>query len=177
MLSICIATNCRVLEHIFPIPPVLRMSSERAQNLVPPSIMHLCNHCRSVLNRLVWLGYLYRELEAFSSHAQGIGPDALGQSDADGRGSMYQRALATGLAEVLAVYRSAILQLEQDALSEVAPVLSTVMQAMHQVRGGVGRPPVGRSHVSEVAAFVAMAIDLSTTLMSTLPGRPHTFLR
>ncbi|GAQ91736.1 Gamma-tubulin ring complex protein [Klebsormidium nitens] len=97
-----------------------------------PDIDFVSESERSVLNRLVWLGYLYRELELFSSHEQGIGTDALGQPDRDGGGSMYQRALATGLAEVLAVYRSAILQLEQDALSETAPVLSTVTQAMHQ---------------------------------------------
>jgi gamma-tubulin complex component 4 len=103
-------------------PPTCRLSTSD-----PP-------RCRSVMDRLVWLGYLYRELDAFVSHAQDLDADASRQFHGGGGGSHYQRALATGLAEVLAVYRSAILHLEQDALGESVPVLSTITQAMHQVR-------------------------------------------
>ncbi|KAG6544059.1 hypothetical protein Mapa_014476 [Marchantia paleacea] len=46
--------------------------------------------------------------------------------------SVYRRALANGIAEVLAVYRSAVLKVEQNLLSDPVPVLASVTQGLHQ---------------------------------------------
>lgn len=47
--------------------------------------------------------------------------------------SVYCRALANGIAEVLAVYRSAVLQVEQTLMADPVPVLAAVTQGLHQV--------------------------------------------
>lgn len=48
--------------------------------------------------------------------------------------SVYCRALAIGIAEVLAVYRSAVLEVEQNFMADPVPVLAAVTQGLHQVR-------------------------------------------
>lgn len=47
--------------------------------------------------------------------------------------SVYFRALANGITEVLAVYRSAVLQVEQSLMSDPVPVLAAVTQGLYQV--------------------------------------------
>jgi gamma-tubulin complex component 4 len=47
--------------------------------------------------------------------------------------SIYTRALANGINEVLSVYRSAVLKVEQDLLSDMTPVLSSVTQHLNKV--------------------------------------------
>lgn len=47
--------------------------------------------------------------------------------------SVYRRAIANGLVEILSVYRSAVLQIEQKLLSETMPILATVTQGLNKV--------------------------------------------
>ncbi|PIN07213.1 Gamma-tubulin ring complex protein [Handroanthus impetiginosus] len=46
--------------------------------------------------------------------------------------SVYRRALANGIVEVLSVYRSAVLHIEQKLLSDSLPILATVTQGLNK---------------------------------------------
>lgn len=54
--------------------------------------------------------------------------------------SVYRRAVANGIVEILSVYRSAVLHIEQKLLAETTPILATVTQGLNKV---------GTQHVSE----------------------------
>lgn len=47
--------------------------------------------------------------------------------------SVYRRAIANGVVEILSVYRSAVLHIEQKLLSESLPILATVTQGLNKV--------------------------------------------
>ncbi|KAG8389500.1 hypothetical protein BUALT_Bualt02G0235900 [Buddleja alternifolia] len=47
--------------------------------------------------------------------------------------SVYRRALLNGIVEVLSVYRSAVLHIEQKLLSDSLPILATVTQGLNKV--------------------------------------------
>jgi len=47
--------------------------------------------------------------------------------------SVYRRAIANGIVEILSVYRSAVLHIEQKLLSESLPILATVTQGLNKV--------------------------------------------
>ena len=59
--------------------------------------------------------------------------DSLDTKDPKTVVSIYTRALANGINEVLSVYRSAVLKVEQDLLSDMTPVLSSVTQHLNKV--------------------------------------------
>lgn len=46
---------------------------------------------------------------------------------------MYRRAIANGIVEILSVYRSAVLQVEQKLLEDPTPILATVTQGLNKV--------------------------------------------
>lgn len=48
--------------------------------------------------------------------------------------SVYKRAVANGIIEILSVYRSAVLHIEQKLLSDSLPILATVTQGLNKVR-------------------------------------------
>jgi hypothetical protein len=47
---------------------------------------------------------------------------------------VYRRAIANGIVEILSVYRSAVLHIEQKLLAEPIPILATVTQGLAKVR-------------------------------------------
>ena len=47
--------------------------------------------------------------------------------------SVYRRAIANGIVEILSVYRSAVLHIEQKLLSETLPFLASVTQGLNKV--------------------------------------------
>lgn len=47
--------------------------------------------------------------------------------------SVYRRAIANGIVEILSVYRSAVLHIEQRLLSDSMPILATVTQGLNKV--------------------------------------------
>lgn len=89
------------------------------------------------------LGFFYHELDQFSMHCMNLGwmhspytctrKDHLEVKNRKVVVSIYTRALANGINEVLSVYRSAVLKVEQDLLSDMAPVLSSVTQHLNKV--------------------------------------------
>lgn len=46
---------------------------------------------------------------------------------------MYRRAIANGIVEVLSVYRSAVLHIEQKLLSDSLPILASVTHGLNKV--------------------------------------------
>ena len=77
------------------------------------------------------MGHDYRELESFVQQQQDAAFTALGDTPSPDTPppSLYQRALGTGLSEVLASYRGAVLKLEQEILHQ--PDASMVLAKVH----------------------------------------------
>jgi gamma-tubulin complex component 4 len=100
--------------------------------------------CRSAIERLISLGFYYRELNRFATESRDL---SWIQSSVDvsapnsditlkgkvRKGSAYRRAIANGIAEILSVYRSAVLQVEQNLLSDPLPILATVTHGLNKV--------------------------------------------
>jgi gamma-tubulin complex component 4 len=100
--------------------------------------------CRSTIERLISLGFYYRELNRFATESRDL---SWIQSSVDvsapnsditlkgkvRKGSAYRRAIANGIAEILSVYRSAVLLVEQNLLSDPLPILATVTHGLNKV--------------------------------------------
>ena len=89
---------------------------------------------RASLDRLVAVGYAFRELESFvrreneAGALAAVGAETLGPRRGHD-GSLYRRALASGVADVLTDYESAILKLEQDILRGIVPALPAALES------------------------------------------------
>ncbi|KAG0625267.1 hypothetical protein M758_2G041200 [Ceratodon purpureus] len=101
---------------------------------VAPDITFLKDSEREVLDRLLHLGFYYKELDNFCGRCRNLSWINLKQQPGLSfvQQSVYCRALANGIAEVLAVYRSAVLQVEQTLMADPVPVLAAVTQGLHQ---------------------------------------------
>lgn len=104
--------------------------------------------CRDVIERLIKLGFYYRELDRFSTKSRNLSwirsfsesPTLRTSEFSKGKKdkqSVYKRAIANGIIEVLSVYRSAVLHIEQKLLSDSLPILATVTQGLNKVRFNV----------------------------------------
>jgi hypothetical protein len=100
--------------------------------------------CRSAIERLISLGFYYRELNRFATESRDLSwihsSADLSTPNADRtrkgivkKGSVYRRAIANGITEILSVYRSAVLQVEQNLLSDPLPILATVTHGLNKV--------------------------------------------
>eukprot|EP00249_Psilotum_nudum_P007651 c20720_g1_i2 orf=155-2389(-) len=102
-----------------------------------PDLTFLQDSEREILEHLLHLGFYYRELERFSLQSRNLSWIAFHYGDSSPKPekphpSVYRRALANGIAEVLAIYRSAVLKVEQNFLSDPVPVLATVTHGLNQ---------------------------------------------
>ncbi|EYU46733.1 hypothetical protein ABFS82_04G014200 [Erythranthe guttata] len=98
---------------------------------------------REVIERVITLGFYYRELERFAAKSRNLSwirssnESPLSRATEILKGkkvkpSVYRRALSNGIVEVLSVYRSAVLHIEQILLSDSLPVLATVTQGLNK---------------------------------------------
>ncbi|GFS39754.1 similar to GAMMA-TUBULIN COMPLEX PROTEIN 4 [Actinidia rufa] len=98
---------------------------------------------RDVIERIITLGFYYRELDRFATKSRNLSwirsasVSPLSQTSELIKGktenqSVYRRAIANGIVEVLSVYRSAVLQIEQLLLSDSVPILATVTQGLNK---------------------------------------------
>ncbi|KAI3449470.1 hypothetical protein Pfo_006135 [Paulownia fortunei] len=98
---------------------------------------------REVIERVITLGFYYRELERFAAKSRNLSwirssnESPLSRATEILKGkkvkpSVYRRAVANGIVEVLSVYRSAVLQIEQKLLSDSLPILATVTQGLNK---------------------------------------------
>ncbi|XP_054819675.1 gamma-tubulin complex component 4 homolog isoform X1 [Prosopis cineraria] len=98
---------------------------------------------RELIERIITLGFYYRELDRFvtksrnlswirsaNAYSLGVIPET-SEGEAE-KPSVYRRALANGLLEILSIFKSAVLHLEQNLLSETMPILATVTQGLNK---------------------------------------------
>lgn len=100
--------------------------------------------CRELIERIITLGFYYRELDRFATKSRNlswirsanayplvsISETSKGKAE---KPSVYRRALANGIVEILSIYRSAVLHIEQKLLSETMPILATVTHGLNKV--------------------------------------------
>lgn len=109
-----------------------------------PTLNCAANAYRDVIERLITLGFYYRELDRFATKSRNlswirtVNKSPLSRTSEVTTGkkenqSVYRRAIANGIVEVLSVYRSAVLQIEQKLLSDSVPILATVTQGLNKV--------------------------------------------
>lgn len=111
-----------------------------------PSWLWCAFHCRDLIERLIKLGFYYRELDRFAKKSRNLSwirsvtsvhpldrADELSKQSREKKPSVYRRAIANGIGEILAVYRSAVLHIEQKLLAETTPILATVTQGLNKV--------------------------------------------
>ncbi|KAG0517023.1 hypothetical protein BDA96_09G052300 [Sorghum bicolor] len=108
-----------------------------------PDLTFLQPSERTAIERLISLGFYYRELNRFATESRDL---SWIQSSVDvssphsektqkgkvRKGSVYRRAIANGITEILSVYRSAVLQVEQNLLSDPLPILATVTHGLNK---------------------------------------------
>lgn len=96
---------------------------------------------RSAIERLISLGFYYRELNRFATVSRNLTlvqakNGSLSKKNGQiGKPSIYRRAIANGIVEILSVYKAAVLQVEQNLLSDPLPILATVTQGLNKVCG------------------------------------------
>lgn len=99
--------------------------------------------CRSAIERLISLGFYYRELNRFATASRNLtliqaakgsaAQQTSGSTEKPGKSSVYRRAIANGIVEILSVYKAAVLQVEQNLLSDPVPILSTITGGLNKV--------------------------------------------
>ncbi|XP_041021259.1 gamma-tubulin complex component 4 homolog isoform X2 [Juglans microcarpa x Juglans regia] len=107
-----------------------------------PDISFIEPSDRELIERIVTLGFYYRELDRFSTKSRNLSwirsanpspsPRDSEFPSSQVKPSVYRRAIANGIVEILAVYRSAVLHIEQKLLAETVPILATVTQGLNK---------------------------------------------
>ncbi|OAY49510.1 gamma-tubulin complex component 4 homolog [Manihot esculenta] len=122
--------------------PDASISDERSFKLAP-DINFIDPSDRDLIERIIALGFYYRELDRFATKSRNlswirsanVSPLARAtelSSTTTGKPSVYRRAVANGIVEILSVYRSAVLHIEQKLLSETVPLLATITQGLNK---------------------------------------------
>ncbi|KAL1156407.1 hypothetical protein V6Z11_A08G089900 [Gossypium hirsutum] len=99
---------------------------------------------RDLIERLIALGFYYRELDHFTAKSRNLSWIRSGDVSPSNRASelsnhkteepsIYRRAFANGLVEVLSVYSSVVLQIEEKLLSETMPILAIAIQGLNKL--------------------------------------------
>ncbi|XP_073287259.1 gamma-tubulin complex component 4 homolog, partial [Primulina huaijiensis] len=129
-------------------PPRVSLSPEAPLAEEPtfklaPDISFIQPSDKEVIERIITLGFYYRELERFAAKSRNLSwikaPNGTPLSIVNKslkakkvKPSVYRRAIANGIVEVLSVYRSAVLLIEQKMLSDSLPILATVTQGLNK---------------------------------------------
>ncbi|KAF3784069.1 Gamma-tubulin complex component 4 [Nymphaea thermarum] len=98
---------------------------------------------RDVIERLVCLGLYYRKLTEFVAKSRNPNVAWITYGNVQNQApvslkvenkmpSVYRKAIANGVAEILSVYRSAVLQVEQQVLADPVPILATVTKGLYE---------------------------------------------
>ncbi|KAL1331681.1 hypothetical protein AAHE18_12G203700 [Arachis hypogaea] len=119
--------------------------SDECTFTLAPDISFIDPSDRQLIEKIIALGFYYRELDRFTCKSRNLSwirsstaylnAKPLGNvSDVSKveKPSVYRRALANGIVEVLSIYRSAVLHIEQLLLSETKPILATVTQGLNK---------------------------------------------
>ncbi|KAK2965172.1 hypothetical protein RJ640_019927 [Escallonia rubra] len=119
-------------------------SADKPTFKLAPDVSFIQPSERDVIERVVTLGFYYRELDRFATKSRNLSwirsannESPLSRATELLKGkkekqSVYRRAIANGIVEVLSVYRSAVLHIEQKLLSDPLPILVTVTQGLNK---------------------------------------------
>ncbi|XP_034691369.1 gamma-tubulin complex component 4 [Vitis riparia] len=122
--------------------PDAPVSEDRTFKLAPDlSFIHPSE--RDLIEKVITLGFYYRELDRFATKSRdlswirstNVSPLSRTSELLKGKpqkSSAYGRAIANGIVEILSVYRSAVLHIEQILLSDPTPILATVIQGLNK---------------------------------------------
>ncbi|XP_024982197.1 gamma-tubulin complex component 4-like isoform X1 [Cynara cardunculus var. scolymus] len=110
---------------------------------VAPDISFIQPSERDIIENIITLGFYYRELDRFATKSRNLSWIKSGNESSVSRASeilketrdnqsVYRRAIANGVVEILSVYRSAVLHIEQKLLSDSLPILATVTQGLNK---------------------------------------------
>ncbi|WJX19919.1 Gamma-tubulin complex component 4 [Trifolium repens] len=100
-----------------------------------PDISFIDPSDRELIERIITLGFYYRELERFSAKSRNLNwirSENVNPLENKENPSVYRRALANGIVEILSIYTSSILHIEQLLLAETMPILATVTQGLNK---------------------------------------------
>ncbi|KAM3356181.1 gamma-tubulin complex component 4 isoform X1 [Capsicum galapagoense] len=125
-----------------PLSPDAPISHQHTFKLAP-DISFIQPSERDVIERIITLGFYYRELDRFAAKSRNLSwirspneSPLLRTSQLlkgkTSKHSVYRRAIANGIVEVLSVYRSAVLQIEQKLLSDSLPIVATLTQGLNK---------------------------------------------
>ncbi|PWA47655.1 GAMMA-TUBULIN COMPLEX PROTEIN 4 [Artemisia annua] len=92
---------------------------------------------RDIIEKTITLGFYYRELDRFATKSRNLswirhGNESVASEENNEKQSVYRRAIANGIVEVLSVYRSAVLHMEQKLLADPLPILATITQSLNK---------------------------------------------
>ncbi|MCD7454223.1 Gamma-tubulin complex component 4 [Datura stramonium] len=125
-----------------PLSPDAPISQEPTFKLAP-DVSFVQSSERDVIERIITLGFYYRELDRFAAKSRNLSwirspsESPLSRTSLLSKGktlkqSVYRRAIANGIVEVLSVYRSAVLHIEQKLLSDSLPIVATLTQGLNK---------------------------------------------
>ncbi|KAK6940492.1 Gamma tubulin complex component protein, N-terminal [Dillenia turbinata] len=119
------------------------LTSDKPTFKLAPDLSFIQPSDRDVIERIITLGFYYRELDRFATKSRNFSwirsttESTLSRTSELLKGksensSAYRRAIANGIVEVLSLYRSAVLQIEQKLLAESVPILTTVTHGLNK---------------------------------------------
>ncbi|PNX81208.1 gamma-tubulin complex component 4, partial [Trifolium pratense] len=109
--------------------------SDQCTFKLAPDISFIDPSDRELIERIITLGFYYRELERFSAKSRNLNwirSENVNPLENKENPSVYRRALANGIVEILSIYTSSILHIEQLLLAETMPLLATVTQGLNK---------------------------------------------
>ncbi|KAI7753890.1 hypothetical protein M8C21_023564, partial [Ambrosia artemisiifolia] len=106
--------------------------SDQCTFKLAPDISFIEPSERDIIEKIITLGFYYRELDLFATKSRNLSWIRSGNESSKKSQSVYRRAIANGLVEVLSVYRSAVLHVEQKLLADPLPILATVTQSLNK---------------------------------------------
>ncbi|KAI7753883.1 hypothetical protein M8C21_023557 [Ambrosia artemisiifolia] len=106
--------------------------SDQCTFKLAPDISFIEPSERDIIEKIITLGFYYRELDRFATKSRNLSWIRSGNESSKKSQSVYRRAIANGLVEVLSVYRSAVLHVEQKLLADPLPILATVTQSLNK---------------------------------------------
>ncbi|KAJ6680150.1 GAMMA TUBULIN COMPLEX PROTEIN [Salix purpurea] len=115
------------------------ISDDHRSFKLAPDISFIQPSDRDLIERIISLGFYYRELDRFATKSRNLSwirsanpNNELSNKNLQEKQSVYRRAIANGIVEILSVYRSAVLHIEQKLLSESIPILATITQGLNK---------------------------------------------
>ncbi|CAN1268253.1 Gamma-tubulin complex component 4 [Linum perenne] len=137
LLALLGYTGDLVVDERFNFSPDSSISDNRPFKLAPDlSFLHPSD--RDLVERIIALGFYYRELDRFASQSRNLScvrssyASPVAELFNNATESVYRRAIANGIVEILSIYRSAVLHIEQKLLSETVPILATLTQGLNK---------------------------------------------